>query len=300
MTIPEMGLLARVGLEKRVKLYSTKQTKIWSGFVGNVFSDNQSYTEIAQLNDFPMAGEVTEGSSVGFSTWRVRFTKQYRPLMRAIGFKWTESANITDIYREVAAPAAKLALSMNKTKEQVGANVLNLGFSTVAANLGPDGLSLFNRAHLLESGTGSNRPTVDIAFNQAGVKQAIQELASQKSDKGDPFPCMGPYALWGPTSLMVDMQTFAASGKVIGSAYNDPNVPKNFVDKVIINPYLTSTTAWGLVTLEETENPLFMLNRIPLRTRNGYDETRLTFRFVTFEEYIASFWGWRGTWGTTG
>lgn len=296
----QAGLLARQGLEKRVKLYSEKETKLYSDIVGNVITDNQRYMEIAQIGDFSMAASVNEGSGVPYDNWRSPFSKQYTPVMRAIGFQVTEQAAYTDLYGEVAKPAAKISLAMNKTREQVAANLINNMTSTATNFTGPDGKALAAIDHPLEAGTGSNRPSTDIALSISALEQALQELMLQKSHQGDPHPQMGPFILYVPPQLAMLAKRLVASHGQPGTADNDKNVASGSIVKVHVNPYLTSATAWALRSADNREHGLFMLRRVPLTTKMEYDIDRLVYKYVTFEEYVCGNYNWRGFWGTVG
>lgn len=291
---------AREGLQKTVNLYSEKRTKLFPQIVGNVLTDNQKYMEIAQVGDFGMATPVAEGSNVPFDDFETPYTKQYTVIMRAVGFKVSEQAKVTDIYNIVSAPAAKIALAMDKTMEQVGANVINLMTSTATANAGPDGKALIATDHPLASGTGSNRPATDVAFSATALEQAIQELMTQESHRGDPQPSMGPFNLYVPPALAGVANRVLKSDQQAQTANNDTNWVGGRIASLQVNPYFTSTTAWALRSADNAEHGLFMLKRIARQTKSEYDINVLGWKVVTFEEYVCGNFDWRGFWGTTG
>lgn len=300
MTTQQMGVLARVGVDRIVKNYNEHAEHLYPQFMGPTFNDHQSYIQVAQISDFSMAGTVNETSGIPFDTWRVVRTKTYAPVMRAIGYQVSEQAKESDLYREAAAPVPKIMLAMDKTKEQVAANILNLGFSTQAEYLGPDGKSLFATDHPQDIGVGRNKASTATAFSISALRSAITDLMNQKSEKGDPFPVMGPFTLVVPPSLSIYAQEVVTATKMPGTPNNEKNVAGGMIEKVVTNPYLTSSTAWFLLPAKKVENPLFFLQRVARKSRQEYDIDHLVYKFAVMEEYIGNFLTWRGTWGTEG
>jgi len=300
MTTTQMGILARVGVDRIVKNYDESPDKIYPRFIGNMFDTNQAYMLAAQVSDFSMANVVAETAPISFDTWRLIRSKQYTPVNRAIGYQVSEQAKETDLYNLAAQPVPKIMLAMDKTEEQVYANILNLGFSTATANLGADSKSLFATDHTQDVGSGRNKASTAVAFSYSALNAAITDLLTQKSEKGDPFPSMGPWNLVVPPALYLYAKSIVKSVKEPGTPNNNPSQSAELIQDVIVNPYLTSTTAWFLIPAKKIENPLFSLKRISRRTKNDYDIDHLVFKFAIFEEYIGSFLTWRNTWGTEG
>jgi len=300
MTTTQLGILARVGVDKIVKNYAESVESLYPQFIGKTFNDNQSYFQVAQVSDFGMANTVNETSGISFDTWRLIRSKTYAPIMRAIGYQVSEQAKETDLYNLAAQPVPNIMLAMDKTKEQVAANVLNLGFNTAAANLGADSKSLFATDHTQEIGSGRNKASVATAFSISALRAAITDLMNVDSEKGDPFPSMGPFKLIVPPDLSIYAQEVVTSTKMPGTPNNEKNIAGGMIEGVVTNPYLTSSTAWFLLPAKKAENPLFFLQRVGRKSRQEYDIDHLIYKFAVFEEYIASFLSWRGTWGTEG
>jgi hypothetical protein len=295
-TIVQSPLLARVGLLQSVKQYQEKIKKYWPELVGTTYSTKQQYEEMLLEGDFGMAPIVDEAQPVTYDDFQTPYSKRYYPLMRSIGFQVSKQAKYTDLYGIVSRPAKKLAMAMNKTKEQKVANILNNATSAVGSYAGPDGQSLISTAHPLQTGVGSNRPVTDISFGSLAAAQGIQELGLTKSHRGDPAPVAGPFMFVGPYQLMDQAYRVFESQLRAETADNDKNVVGQMVKKVHINPYFTFQASWFLIDVEM--NPLFVLNRIPLGTDEDYDMDLKIFKFSIEEEYEANFKDWRGAWGS--
>ncbi len=289
---------AREGLQKVVTLYDTKPRKYMQDIIGETFTDRQKYMEIAQTGDFGMAAEVNEGTGVPVDDFSTLNAKQYTPIMRAIGFSVSEQAIETDLYGIVRNYAKKIGLAMNKTQEQVAANIINL--MADSSTTGPDGQPLLSTAHTLESGTASNTGTVGLALGTPNLETAIQELIKQKGHRGDPMPCDGPFRLYVHPDRAMLAERLVKAQKYPTDNSNQGNPAGARIDSIHVNPYFTSSYAWAVRTMDDSEHGLFMLKRIPRRTKLQDEARLISLFYVCYEEYICSHYSWRGFWGSTG
>jgi hypothetical protein len=294
--IQSSPLLAREGLLTTVKQYQEKIKKYWPQLVGETYNTKQSFEEMLLEGDFGMAPVVDETDPVAYDDFQTPYSKKYYPLMRSIGFQVSKQAKYTDLYGIVSKPSKKLALAMNKTKEQKVANIFINATSTSTQYLGPDSKALIATDHPLASGVGTNRPSVDISFGALAAAQGIQELGLTKSHRGDPSPITGPFMFVGPYNLMDQAYRVFESQMRAETDFHEKNVVGSMVNKIHINPYFTFTNSWFFVDLEM--NPVFMLNRIPLGTDEDYDIDTKVHKFTIEEEYEANFKDWRGIWGS--
>lgn len=289
---------AREGLADVVKLYEQNPKTLYKQLVGQTFTDNQKYMEVAQTGDFGMAAEVNEGTGVPLDDFFTGNAKQYTPIMRAIAFTCSYQSKVTDLYKIVGNYAPKIGSAMNKTVEQVVANVHNL--QADSSTLGPDGVALISTAHPLESGTTANTGSVGLALGTANLETAIQELIKQKSHRGDPMPCMGPFRLLVHPDRAMLAERLVKAQKFPEDNRNAPNPAGARISDIHVNPYFTNSYAWALLSMDDDENPIFMLKRIARAAKEKDMPELLGWFYVVYEEYIASFKDWRGYWGTTG
>lgn len=289
--------LAREGLLDQVKLYEENDKPYWQQLVGKTLSTRQAYEEIIQEGDFPMATTLDEGDPVSYSTFSTGNTKRFYPVMRAIGYSVSKPAKFTDLYSVVSKPTRKMYQALKKAKEQKVANIFVN--HTSSSYTGPDGSALVSTTHGTRVGVSSNRPATDIALGYLALAQAIQELMRTKSHEGDPYAITGTFSLLVPPEKLDLAHRVSKSVKQPESANNDPNFAGGMVSKVLANPYLTSTSAWWLV-IDGEDNPIRLLNRIPLFSEADYDMDNQKYKFVVGEEYDVFWVDWRGIWGTTG
>lgn len=299
MTQNQLGVLARAGVDKIIYGAEDAAEKMYTQFMGPTFNDNQSYWQVAHTTEFGMMGVVDEDRGIPYDTWRVARTKTYSHVMRALGFQFTEQSKASDYYNQVKMPLPKLLEAADATREQVAANVLNLGFSTAAANLGADGKPLFSTTHVQEIGAGSNT-SATLAFSIGALRTAVTAIKNQKSEKGRPFPVPGPYKLVVPVELSILAEETIRSTKMPTTPNNEPNVAGQNIGSLVTLYYASSATAWFLLSENKKKNPLFFLQRINRKSGVEWDMDHLINKVAVWEEFIASFLTWRGTWGTEG
>lgn len=298
--------LARVGLLERVMLYNERSPKLYPALVGREVNTRQAYEEIIQEGDFPMATLVDEGNPVSYTNFFTGNTKKFYPVMRVLGYQVSKQAKYTDLYNAVGKPSRKMQQGLQKTKEQKVANVFNNATST--SYTGPDGQPFASTTHPTRVGVSANRPSSDIALGYLNLAQALKEQMLVKSHEGDPNPIVTGYMLLvDPTNHDLAYRITEAT-RMQGNANNDPNIAGNTrntnvgtygVTSVHTNPYFTSTTAWGLLATGE-DNPICLLNRIPLFTEMEYDQDMQKYKIVMGEEYETFWRDWRGFWFTPG
>lgn len=293
--------MAREGLNRKVLLESKNTKKIYPDLV-RIINDRQAFAEIQSVGDFGLASPRSEYGQVEYQDFALPYSKQWSVVMRSIGFLVSEESQFVDLYNIVSsdARAKRLAKAMDQTKDAVAAASYNLGFSTAAQDLGPDGLPLFSTAHTLATGTAANRPATDLPLSVTALEQAIQELMLQKSHRGNPMPQAGPFNLYvHPLNYFLARRIVETAGQQ-GVADNDKNVVGGFIARVIPCTYFTSTTAWFLRNANDDDHGIFILNRMPRTVKIDDDIDSWTVKVVTGEEYVRGHWDWRGAWGTTG
>ena len=180
--------------------------------------------------------------------------------------------------------------------------MMNNGFTTELAN---DGLSAFNTAHVLAGtgGTYRNRPTTDVAFSWSSLRDAIIDFSTQtKHDSGQLAMAVQDLYLIVPPQLEMLADRVVNSTGLPGSADNDRNSIKarRNID-IIVNPLLTSSTAWYLLAKNKELHGFKSYDRVPItieetlmdvRTRNRMTPVR--FRSSWFVQHAQNSWATAG------
>ena len=188
-----------------------------------------------------------------------------------------------------------LGLSYYQTEQVVAWNTLNNGFS----DTGPDGVSLFNTAHVMAGGHSyANRPSADIALSVAGLREMEVDLARQVNHRNLNIMIM-------PSCVVVPPDLMQTGEELIGSP-DRPDTPNRAINtfykrkyKLEVVPFLTSVTAWYAFAPPDQTEMRFYRREAP-KTRTWIDDptddinTKVKGRFsVSYSDYV-------GAWGTTG
>jgi hypothetical protein len=294
--------LSRVGLGKIVESFEKKMPGYFKQLGAIDIKTTQAFERMASEGDFPVAPVIGESTAIPMTDFAIFNERDYYWVKRALGYAHSTEKWESDQYGILNKTARKLAKAMNTTEEIVAHNVLNLGFTSVTA---ADGLSWFNVAHTLDSGVNSNRGVlsagsyVDVALSYEAINQAQAEMALQKGHRGNPMPEMGPFKLIVNPRQGWIAKTLVNSAKRPTTGDNDDNVLGGTISSIIQSPYLSSSTAWFLLS-DRDEPGFFKLN-----FRNAKYETEYVKRLDRVEYMMTQIYGygvhdWRGAWGTTG
>ena len=249
-------------------------------------------TSVAGLEGAP---SKSEGQGVAFGAPIEGYDKTYQPVTYAQAVSFTEELIEDERFGIITKTYASLGISMYQTKQVTCMNVFNNGFT----DTGPDGVSLFNTAHvLIGGGTYGNRPAAEIAMSVAGIREMEVDMMRQVDHRNLPIMVM-PRTFLVPPEIRQTTDELLKSSDRPDTANRATNViaKSNYASEM--SPFLTSATAWFVVA-DKSQHELRFYNRMSPYTRSWVDEktgdvnTKIRCRFdVGYSDYI-------GTWGTTG
>src|SRR3990167_573533 len=227
-----------------------------------------------------------------------------------LGLEVTQTALEDDRYDQLKKYAMWLSLAAGYVLETRGANIFNNGFaasgtaSTDANATCADGISLFNVAHtLVRGGTFRNRPSSDLDLSWNALRDAIADLATEtKHDSGQIAVASEKLILYVPPALEMLADRIVNSNGLPGSADNDRNSIKSRRDiSILVNPLLTDTDAWFLVSANKDMHGVKAYERVPItqeapstdpRTRSRLYPVR--FRYSFYADIAQNSWGTAG------
>lgn len=247
----------RPGIDSLVKLYKTSATTFYNQFT-RTRSTTNVYDRIATEGTFGSLNPQSEGNPLDFIDFRTPFYMDVTPIKYGGRFEMASETSESDKTGIISRKVPKLLRAADKAVESRCAGFMNLATSTAFAT--PDGVALASASHLYEGGTFSNIVTGNPALSLVSLELALQELIVQPDDSGDPMQFMGPYTLLVPAALAGLANRLVNAQKVPSSNNNDPNWAGSLINKVVVNPYFTSSTAWSLVA-QGADNPLILLKR---------------------------------------
>lgn len=264
-------------------------------------TSKRSFEVEQMLVGFGRAAVKPEGESVEFDEQAGEaWTQQYTHVTYALAFTLTQEAIEDELYDSLGKRyAEQLGRSMAKTKEYVGANVLNLGFSN--SQLGGDGQPLFSASHPTFSGqVNSNFAAVGTDLNEATLENAVIQI-NQWVDERGMIIAVSPRKLIIPTGLQFIAKRILATPYRPGTGDNDINAMKDMnsvPDGYAVNHYLSDPDAWFLKT--DVPDGLKLFQRMPLEKKTDGDFNTANLKTKARERYSVGFTNPLCAWGSQG
>lgn len=286
------GLNALFGLE--YKQYPEEDKEIYE-----TENSERSFEEEQKLSGFTAAPVKNEGEAIVYDNAQEVWSARYNHETIAMGFSVTEEAVEDNLYDSLSARYTKaLARGMAYTKQVKAAYPLNNGFSSYQSG---DAVALFSASHVLASGaTISNTSSTNADLNEASLEAAIIQISQWTDERGLLIAAM-PKKLIVPTNLQFVAERLLKTQLRVGTADNDISaiVSMNSVGEGFrVNHYLTSATAWYLIT--DVPNGLKHFERVALQTSSDGDFDTGNMRYKARERYSYGVSDYLGVWGSAG
>jgi hypothetical protein len=221
--------------------------KVWTELY-TIKTSNRIREDTLQTSGFGLFGSMAENEKVTYDKTVQGPSKSFIHTMYGRGFKMSALQILFDIDGHVKKFVPLLNRAMRISIQQTAMDLWNNAFTTT---LTADGLSLCNNSHTtLRSGLTYDNLTTT-ALSNDGYETACVMLASMKDPDGNPLslsadtlltcPTLGPLG-WKlhKSPVVADARTIAG-GNV---AHSDPSYTRDNLNKVLISPFLTSTTTY--------------------------------------------------------
>lgn len=249
------------GVRKWYGLEYSKYSPQWPELFEKTTS-SRAFEEEVGFSGLGLLQVKTEGGGINYDTARQGFTVRYTPVVFALGFTITREMYEDDQYGVIGKRKAEfLAFSAQQTKEINGANVYNRAFSS--SYVGGDGVSMISASHPnVSGGTQSNTLSTNANLSEAALEQACIDIMGYTDDRGLRI-AIKPQKLILPKDLMFEAERILKSDGRVGTANNDLNAIKvmgKFPGGVVVNQYLTSSTAWFIRT-DAKDGPKYVERR---------------------------------------
>lgn len=223
--------------------YPLEYTKIFK-----TQKSTKAYEIDVSVSGTGLAALKPEGTAISYDAEKQDFVTTYINAVYALGTIITMEAQMNNKYEDMMDKAGRmLKRSLIQTDEQLGANVINNGYSS--DYLLGDGQPLFSTAHVLgKGGTFSNRFAVFTALSQAAVEDAMIAIEDFR-DGANLLIDARALSLHIPRQLRFDADRILASKFQPNSASNAINpVAEIFPDGHHVNHRFTSSTQWFIKT----------------------------------------------------
>lgn len=263
-------------------------------------TSRKNYEQDVGISSFGLAKIKPEGAPIEYDSENQAFTTTYTHTVYALGFIITREIMDDDLYDVVGQRKAQgLAFSMRQTKEVIGANVYNLGF-TGGPTYG-DGVSMLNAAHPnFAGGTQSNILATAADLSEAALEQACIDISLFTNDRGLRIAVV-PELLIIPPQLDFEAARILKSQGRVGTDNNDINALNNmnkFRKGYIVNHYLTDPDAWFIRTNVPNSVKYFERVADEFNMDNDFDTDNA--KFKAYSRFSFGVTDWRGVYGSPG
>lgn len=274
--------------------------KIWSR-VYNVKTSDKKFERVLSVTGMGDIPTKAEGAAYTSDVIRPGWSKDYTHLEFGLMFEVTQTALEDDQYDQLSQHAKWLMFSARVVEEKYGHAVFNNGFTTEQS---PDGVSLFNSAHVLKGG-GTARNTLSAAadLSATSLQNALIDMSTQtKVEAGQIVQAPSDLILFVPPALEFTADRILNSTLLPGSADNDRNPIKarrNWT--LIVSPYLTDDDTWFLLDASKKGHGVTSYTRVPISMEPAMTDPRTRNRMYPIRfrrSWGASFW--QGTFGVPG
>ena len=180
--------------------------------------------------------------------------------------------------------------------EDAAADILNNAF--VAGSTGADGGQLCSSTHNLINSvsTGDNAET--LALSVDGLK-ALYTLADKIVNEAAIYVPCEYKCLIVPPELRQVAEELAGSTLTPQNSNNAINTYKNRITKIVVNPYLSSATAW-FMTSESLKKKGRMYWRVKPQFNQATDQYSDNLLYTARERFSVGHTDWQGIIGSTG
>ena len=269
----------------------------------NVKTSDRKFERIVSY--VPFGDTQTKGEGDAYATDEITqgYTKDFTHTENGLAFEVTQTALEDDPENILNRAGDWLAFSARYVEEGRAANPINNGFTTETT---PDGVSLFNAAHVLKrAGAGTARNTLATAadLSATSLTQALIDLQTdQKDEAGHLANPVNEWILLIPPNLEFLADRLLNSVNLPGSADNDRNpIKSRRTWTIVVNPRLTDTDAWFLIAKNKTNHGLTFYRRTPITLEPMDKDIRTGNRiFKMRHRFSVGAWTWVGTYGSPG
>ena len=277
-----------------------ERKNIWKQFYDVKTSKKRSEIVMTVMG----VGDIPEkGEGAAFTTDIIRKAYDREVLHTEFGnmFEVTMTA-LEDDRTSVLADHAKWFMFAARVVQEKRAHILlNNGFTTETS---PDGVSIFNTAHVLRNGENArNRPATDADISWNSLNQGIIDWQTdQKFEAGQFMMPAEDLLLLVPPAAYLAADRVVNSKQLPGSADNDRNsINALFNITILPSPYLTDTDAWILLTKDKSNHGFCSYQRIGMTMLEPMTDpnTRNRMYPIRWRQSWMNRW-WQGSYASVG
>ena len=267
----------------------------------NMRKSDKKFERVVSVTPFGDVPEKPEGEVYSLDLIRAGWQKDFTHVEFGLGFEVSETALEDDEYEMLIRSGEMLAFSARYVQEAQAANVFINGFGTEQT---PDGVSLFNSAHVLKGGgTARNMLSTDADLSIDSLSDAMTDMQTQtKVESGQLVSPITSLQLIVPPANEMMAERIVNSSGLPGSAENDTNpIKRRRKIEIVVNPRLTDTDSWFLAAANKRMHGLTSYVRTPIKMAPRMVDpfTGNVIYKIRFRQSWGA-WMWQGLFGSAG
>lgn len=272
---------------------------IWRQVI-DVKTSDRKFERVMSMTGVGDIPEKGEGAPYTSMLIREGWTKDFLHTEFGAQFEVTQTALEDDQFDQLAQHARWFMFAARVVEEKRAALLFNNGFTSEQS---PDGVSIFNTAHVLKGGgTARNRLSTDQDLSATSLEQALIDMQTEtKVEAGQVVSAPMSLKLHVPPALEFAAERILRSTLRPGTADNDTNALKRRKWEIVVNQYLTDPDAWFLLDANNKRHGLRSYTRVGLRMEPAMTDTRTRNRLypVRWRRSFGSAF-WQNTFGSSG
>ena len=272
---------------------------LWTQVINEKKSDRkfERVLSVVGVGDIPEKGE---GAPYVSQVIREGWSKDFMHTEFGATFEVTQTALEDDQYDQLSQHAMWFMFSARYTVEQRAALLYNNGFTS---ELSPDGVSIYNSAHVLKGGgTARNVPSVASDLSATSLEQALIDLSTEtKVEAGQLVAPPSSLTLVVAPANEFNAARIINSNLRPGTADNDTNALKERKWKIVVNEFLTDPDAWFVQDSNKKNLGLVSYKRVGITMEPAMTDPRTRNRMypVRWRRSFGCDY-WQGTYGAAG
>ena len=273
--------------------------KLWDKVI-QVRTSKRKFERVLSVTGIGDIPEKGEGAAYTSSVIRPGWSKDFTHTEFGLMFEVTQTALEDDQYDQLAQNARWFMFSSRVVEEKRAAILYNNGFTSEQS---PDGVSIYNTAHVLKGGgTARNTFSSQQDLSATSLEQALIDFQTEtKVEAGQLVAPAQSLTLHVPPALEFQAQRLISSTLRPQSADNDINALKERKWSVVVNPYLTDPDAWFLQDSSKKKIGMISYTRVPITMEPAMTDPRTRNRMYPVR-WRRSFGNafWQGLFGSSG
>jgi hypothetical protein len=268
----------------------------------NMKTSDRKFERVVSVTPFGDVPQKEEGEVYALDLIRSGWSKDFTHVEFGLGFETTETAQEDDEFDVIVRSAEMLAFSARYVQEKRAADTFfNNAFGTETT---PDGVSLYNTAHVLKGGgTTRNMLSTDADLSIDSLSDAMTDLQTQtKVESGQLVTPITAFYLVVPPANEMNAERIVNSTGLPGTDANDVNpVKRRRSITIVVNPHISDTDSWYLIAESKRMHGLTSYVRMPVKMAPKAQDP-FTGNFIYKIRFRQSWgaWMWQGTFGSQG